>query len=524
MNDYKAFTKRIQYIKQRVLDVAQELSASVKLPEKSRRLDQEIFLLFGIKSRGLPTIFRSVLGRALDVNVPVFRKINKKDIWVSGFERVCKEIEYTFNDSFEKAYTMTLGYLECLDILTGKKVDWTCFLRQVGFYFCLALNDELEEFLKYQTASLVALSLSNTPDAAPECVTRGRWKIGFFAPMLQRTAHWIHRVCVLKRTDKGVQLAFSLYTTKNIAPASTERYITKALEKNTKALAHDRKVRDRIDLADQMRRTVRELFHLATHPFKDFNTARTAADQRNKEIRSRRNMKTCSSCIPSMSACYERSRRLGGALGYLLERSGFKSPVCAAFASRILLGFTIRKDRFSTPKELYGVLCDEDIDEIVFPKYTVSSEDGIKPTSGERHFGYGLGSKVLVRREAILEPFKTRIISKGEAIPYQRAHNYQPFMWSLLQLANPFVLTGRPLQNEDINKILRFSKRRGLHSQIVSGDYSAATDNLHIWYSTIILEEICSLWNIPFEDALVLKQCLCGHIIDTREQADFRKP
>jgi hypothetical protein len=474
-------------------------------------LEREVYQIFDLRPRGLTNVFCSLLDRVKEVKGPTHNKNSdgKGVRWISRSETVHAIILAAFHDSFEKAHIMMLGYLECLDILLHKEMDWVSIMRNIGFYFCLALRDELEEFLKYQTASLVALSLSNSPDKAPAVVKRGRWLIGHFMPCGYELNRIIRRECVIKRTDFGIQMAFSLYTTKNLAPTMTPELIKKAMDKNLKALCTERtELPDRIDLIDQVRRTVKELHFLSTNPTPTYDTAISAADQRNKEIRANGKLGLCPKreVIPSLSACYEQARSKGGSLGYLLNHCGFAKQLISDLAPRILLCYAQRKDRFCQPVPIYGVLDDDDLTELMRPKN--------KRPGDFSDFGYDFGSKVLVRREPIPEPFKIRIISKGEAIPYQHAHNYQPFFWKLLQLSNAFVLTGRPLQNEDINRILRWGKSTLTSSMIVSGDYSAATDNLHPVLCNAALDEIVRLWKIPFEDAVNLKQCLTGHIID----------
>lgn len=511
---YDKFQKRIEYVKSRTLDMAQVLKASVKLPVDYRKLDSGLYRIFDLVPRGLPDVIRPLLNRVEEVNSPVL----EKGKYISRTERVCAHIDAVFQDSFAKAHIMMLGYAECLDILTGKKIEWVDLMRQLGFYFCLALRDELEDFLKYQTASLVALSLSNRPDEAPPVVTRGRFRIGDFLTVCPSIMKYIRQQCIVKRNDIGIQLAMSLYTTKNIAPACSENFVQKAMDKNLKALVTERELPDRIDLLDQVRRTVRELHILATNPVTDnYDVPITAADQRNKELRSQRNTKTSMSCIPSLSACYENARSKGGSLGHLLKRIGVVDHLLTSMVQPLFLGYLTRSDKFVHPVPYYGVLDDEDLDDLMHPKLDRDNYETFKS------FGYKLGSRVLVRREPILEPFKVRIISKGEAVPYQIAHNYQPFLWSLLQLSDCFALTGRPMQNEDLNKILRFGRSFNQHCQIISGDYSAATDNLHPVLCSAALDEIVRLWKIPMEDAVILKQCLTGHLIDDTDLEEYRR-
>jgi len=495
------------------MEVAPKFGVMYKLAVDYRVLTETfVSNVFDLDCRGHHDVFRTLYDRVVkEATSPI--PTNRK--WSSMTERVCALIVAAFQDSFEKSQVMTLGYLECLELLDDKnkhKASWTEIKRSIGFYFCLALKDQLEEFLKYQTASLVALSLSNQPDVVPDCVKQGHWRIGDFIPYCKRVTHTIRKECIQRRTPEAIKKAMSLYVTKRIAPAASDVFVTKALEKNKKALTEDHNIPDVIKLREEVIRTVRELYCYSQNPECSYDTPQTAADYRNKEIR---NCKLNASAhhlkIPSLSACYENTRGKGGALGYLLKRAGFyaKTPhnqnnheiiVC----QRPFLGYATRPDRFVQPIPIYGILDEDQVRELLRPSLD----------------GYGAG--VFVRREPILEPFKVRIISKGEAVPYQRAQNYQPFLWSILQLVDCFSLTGRPLRENDLERVLAFGRDSRQHCQIVSGDYAAATDNLHVWLCQTAINEICHLWRIPFEDALNLSSCLTNHYIDCRSQESFR--
>jgi len=521
MSYLTAYETRITNLFDGVKQIAVFFAVADKLPVDYEVMSKTFLSKkFDLDSRGLNSVFRILSDRVRQVTLP---PTNKSKQWSSSVDKVCSRILPLIEDALEKSRVMTLGYLETVELLNGPKASWVEILRSLGFYFGLALSNELEEFLKYQTASLCALSLSNVCDKAPECVSRGRWRIGDFIPYCKRVTFWLRKLCVQKRTNKAVQIAFSIYTTKRVAPAANEVFVKKSLEKNLIALTTERNLPDVIRLKEAVVRTVRELHYYAMHPQVCYDTPNSASNLRNKLIRSKHlNAKTNHSKIPSLAACYENTRSGGGAFMHLLKRLHLtpqrtKNPTCKCcrlfgqsttgdiiVCERPLLGFARRLDRFVQPVAVYGVLDDEDLHDLMHPSLD------------------GYGGSVFVRREPILEPFKVRIISKGEAVPYQRAQNYQPFLWNLLQLADCFCLTGRPMEDYDLQQVLEFGKRSLQHCQIVSGDYSAATDNLHPWLCTAAINEICHLWRIPFEDALNLSSCLTSHLIDDRTIEEFK--
>jgi hypothetical protein len=89
--------------------------------------------------------------------------------------------------------------------------------------------------------------------------------------------------------------------------------------------------------------------------------------------------------------------------------------------------------------------------------------------------------------EAVLEPIKVRNVTKGRAQAYNAVHGIQKWMHSNLRRLAPFRLIGETITEEHMKSL--FSKRRP-GELLVSGDYSAATDNLKLDVTKIIFETI----------------------------------
>lgn len=89
-----------------------------------------------------------------------------------------------------------------------------------------------------------------------------------------------------------------------------------------------------------------------------------------------------------------------------------------------------------------------------------------------------------VQPQVILEPLKGRIITKPDAGQYVNMRKIQKGLWSYLQPFRQFALTGRPVEPEDIGYV-GASWETG--KKYVSGDFSAATDNLKSDLSRLVL-------------------------------------
>jgi hypothetical protein len=112
--------------------------------------------------------------------------------------------------------------------------------------------------------------------------------------------------------------------------------------------------------------------------------------------------------------------------------------------------------------------------------------------------------------QAVLEPLKVRVISKGNAAPYFLAKRFQVELHSLMRKYPFFRLIGRRLCPTDLfdlrsNKIMGGEGPYGF----ASIDFSAATDNLSAGLSEDILDELTL--DFPPWWRHLLKQCLAPH-------------
>jgi len=88
---------------------------------------------------------------------------------------------------------------------------------------------------------------------------------------------------------------------------------------------------------------------------------------------------------------------------------------------------------------------------------------------------------------AVLEPLKVRTVTKGRAQAYNAVHGIQKWMHSSLRQHRIFQLIGHTVDEDIIKQQLALRKPGEL---LISGDYSAATDNLKIEVTKTIFEVI----------------------------------
>jgi len=147
------------------------------------------------------------------------------------------------------------------------------------------------------------------------------------------------------------------------------------------------------------------------------------------------------------------------------------------------------------------------------PPDTVTFEplpySGVWGEASAGHRGYKIRSLPPVQVHPVLEPLKVRLITKGDSTIYWFSRFYQKHLWDYLQGFPQFALTGRPVQDEDFHDLVSREKALGLSfTSWVSGDYSAATDNLKIQYTKAAFEVALSRSHLDWKDEVLLRDLL----------------
>jgi hypothetical protein len=114
-----------------------------------------------------------------------------------------------------------------------------------------------------------------------------------------------------------------------------------------------------------------------------------------------------------------------------------------------------------------------------------------------------------VKVSAVCEPLKVRLITKGDSFKYWFSRFYQKDLWSYLSKFPQFSLTNRPLDPTDLHSLLDRESKLGLDfPNWVSGDYSAATDGLNLWFTKNAFETSLTKTNYSELDKDLLRDVL----------------
>lgn len=111
---------------------------------------------------------------------------------------------------------------------------------------------------------------------------------------------------------------------------------------------------------------------------------------------------------------------------------------------------------------------------------------------------------------ALAEPCKVRVITCGPEREYYAARFIQKHLWGHLSRHPVFRLTGKPVEEKDLEEQIRYLKPDEV---LVSGDFQAATDNLSSILCAAVVEELSRQLKLPVALHRLFHGCLVGHTL-----------
>jgi len=210
--------------------------------------------------------------------------------------------------------------------------------------------------------------------------------------------------------------------------------------------------------------------------------------------------------LPSLGASVNNGRHLGGAVGDLLRNHGEKYTLPEPEEGYLHSYCTYRTEYIDvrTPHD---------------PELYTEAENSSRKAAYAR-------LTVEAQVVPLLEAFKVRTITKGDADQYHLARRWQKVIHGIMRKQLNCRLIGQPCnaallsQTFGNSPYFSFEDKEGF---FVSGDYESATDLLHPFLSEVANEAICQRLRVPLEDQLVLKQCLTGHELKYTKKGTLHK-
>jgi hypothetical protein len=392
-------------------------------------------------------------------------------------------------------------------------VESGCLLRQVvskmtssrvlGRWTALAQFGQLEKYLKWVTANFFARCLLQEElPPVPSQFSGLTQKISTLRRPYPGGA-WNRLFGKLHSAADGRKWIFAFgkdfYMTKNASLPVEESFIESCLEKHQEILCGEQQDR----LSDETYDEVREAIQLCADEV--FGKIRSMEDytygdkdEEGNLIVLQRPQSKCPSRLPSFGASFCGNRSEGGACGDLLRNYHDKTDLPEP-SEGYLWGFA-QKNAY----ELCEVRTTHN------PDLFFSAEEDWSRTA------YSLASAgVAAHVVPLVEPFKVRTITKGQAEIYHLARRWQKIIHSRMRQHPNFALIGQPCNGAFLSQIFGnsevFKFKKDKKGFFVSGDYESATDLLNPALSEYAQEQISLRLRIPLEDQFVLKQCLTGH-------------
>lgn len=212
--------------------------------------------------------------------------------------------------------------------------------------------------------------------------------------------------------------------------------------------------------------------------------------------------------VASTKASFEKSRAAGGQLGALIRK------VPELYRCNPLAGVKIRQDPelirmcFFPRAIVSGRVClNVLIEEFGYPDGERSWYESIRKES----VYFAKEQRILKATiQAVLEPLKVRVISKGNAAPYYISKRLQKALHTVMRGMDCFRLIGAPLGAVDLIDLAMNKVQTGTGQyEWFSIDYSAATDRLSARLSASILHYLVEGQDLAMQN--VWKAVLAPH-------------
>lgn len=381
------------------------------------------------------------------------------ELWKGWIEKVEREVE-------------NLLIIQSLHGVRGE-----LSMSTVTFLIEYQCRGTLEKVQKFKTALLLCHALRQDEFPDPEPLLDGDHSTLVCGGSLGRAFRdRIIGVSGRAARNRSLRLALDLYHKKTGALPVDDRFIQQSLQKHWKILTTPVPLRDGAEerLEDALEATVRQ-------------TVREVCRPTGRKLNP----------TPSYGASFQCPRKHGGAFGQIIDNSLSRMRYLLDPQISYLVGYVSTRgvvEELRTPVS-------PDLDRDIKDEY-----EGNLDRLAE------LGTPIPCVPVPLCEPYKVRVITRGEANAYQLCRQWQRRIASDLGRHPTFRLTRGPLDRGPLEELL--NKARGRKDILwVSGDYSSATDLLLSSLSEACLSEICRVYRVPAREEAIMMKCLTGHLL-----------
>jgi len=289
--------------------------------------------------------------------------------------------------------------------------------------------------------------------------------------------------------EKQVQKSVEALTTVHVQPPDVELFTQWADQDDFEALGI-RTLINRQNMIAELHRTVDELFAGLT-----YTDDHRAAPK-----------------MPTTKSTFERTCAEGGgidSLQQLAAEMGLNRIVNAGERTEGKSGVRFTEAKIDEEDEhlrgLFGLIGGNDgvIADITDTehKYTLLYE---------RAFRLAVNETPKVKAVGLAESLKIRVITKGPAMTGFALKPLQKFLWSAVKRHPAFTLIGEPVNKWTVQNRLGANLLPG--EAYLSGDYSAATDNLAPWVSETLANRIAMRIGLTEDERVLFVKALTQHV------------
>nr|UJQ92878.1 MAG: putative RNA-dependent RNA polymerase [Narnaviridae sp.] len=384
--------------------------------------------------------------------------------------------------------------------------------RLVGRLWIYAKYGLMEKYLKWATATLWAEALEQSElPPKPDFVLSTKGESTLSENRLWTKLCKESRQGILNAQCRKLMITFTkdIYMTKNSSLPVEENFIEENIAKHKKILCtvhDDDPLSNRMDklITTAIQQCADDIF--GALPVQDDGIYKIKGKLRHLKVPCERQPP---SRIPSLGASVDNGRHKGGAAGDLLanhcDTIDYTLPSPSEGFLHSYCSFNGRYTEVRTPYD---------------PDLYTEAERSSRSVSFSRE-------TVEAQVVPLLEAFKVRTITKGDADQYHLARRWQKVIHSQMRRQQNCKLIGQPCNSAYLSQIFGnsplFTRKDGDEGFFVSGDYESATDLLHPYLSEFANEAICQRLRIPLEDQKVLKQCLTGHSLKYTAKGAYYK-
>jgi len=444
------------------------------------------------------TVSKKLSSKPLVGKPPKVRTPNKSD------RTLITSNESTWQIAGDHAKHLILMLRDALGLRISSGADYGRLVKlQTIRFVSVATHAPLEKIMKWWYGNTLSWILGDQPELAPSPLLLGDGEFKsslvifesrirrFLRSVFRRAMRQVHSDKQSKRR-KAMSIGQTFLQMKKGTPLVSEELIGEAKLKHKKAITGSGLSGLRKE--DQLNRVPGLLWSDVVESTEKeellMKTIRGIVNELLPKGDYAKSLEQADAAFPSFSGYFERTRTLSGAVGRIAQAARVNTPSGSLLSDTELDRMAIMAMRLNGREAAKGRLAIFNAaHKMQEMRPRINEDDFLRQTAARIRTKHFDASPVFLQ-----EPLKVRTITKGPSFPYWVLKPLQQYLWNKLRVHPTFQLVGHPISGELLGSV--FDRQLASDEAFVSGDYSAATDNLKQWLSRFtmdyILKRICA--------------------------------